>query len=114
MYKNIGKKIKILATVIFIMGAIVSLVEGIYLISHDMVLGGFIAILFGPVLSWASSFLVYGFGEIIDTLHKIEGKTQTNIKRKIPVAKKHKTDDPFKDDGETYKPIDLNKYDLFQ
>ncbi|OLA93426.1 MAG: hypothetical protein BHW64_06815 [Candidatus Melainabacteria bacterium LEY3_CP_29_8] len=76
MYNNIGNKIKYLAKTAFIVGAIISVIIGILLITAG--LNGIITpvgvlILFvGPFISWLSSWLLYGFGELIDKISLIE------------------------------------------
>lgn len=74
MFDNIGGKIKKLAIVITIIGIIISFIIGAML-SNEFAFGGFIVILGGSLLSWIGSFLLYGFGEIIDLLRKISGES---------------------------------------
>lgn len=82
MFENIGGKIKKLAIVITIIGIIISFIIGIML-SNEFGLGGFIVILGGSLLSWIGSFLLYGFGEIIDLLRKISGETSETDNEKL-------------------------------
>ena len=97
MYRNIGKKIKFLAAVFAYAGALLSLLGGIlYLteilsdlttmvkrLSIQFTADSFweLALLFFPMvgiivagtfLSWAFSAFLYGFGELIDRVSKIE------------------------------------------
>ncbi|HBJ18929.1 MAG TPA: hypothetical protein DDY70_04210 [Clostridiales bacterium] len=68
MYENIGGKIKGLAKAGFIISAIASVIAGIVLwvVTEE---GWCALILFGgPVLAWVSSWLLYGYGEIIDKI----------------------------------------------
>lgn len=77
MYDNIGEKIKGLAKVVFIIGAIVDVIAGVDLMSSDQyVLIGLFVMLLGPVVAWAFSWLIYGFGEIIDKTCDIERNTR--------------------------------------
>ena len=87
MFENIGGKIKTLAKVLCWAGIIVSLIIGIFFltIAEDsyskeelyIVLGiGFIFV--APLLSWISSFFLYGFGELIETNCEIARNTQYN------------------------------------
>ncbi|MBE6701730.1 MAG: hypothetical protein E7582_07595 [Ruminococcaceae bacterium] len=80
MYKNIGSKIKGLATIIFVIEALVSVVAGIVLLAIDeaFVWIGLIYLIGGPIVAWVSSFLLYGFGELIDKVCEIEKNTRTN------------------------------------
>lgn len=66
MYENIGKKIKGLAYVICILGAIASILYALTFLRGDTFVLGFIMMFVGPLSSWISSWLIYGFGELID------------------------------------------------
>jgi biopolymer transport protein ExbB/TolQ len=78
MYENIGKKIKGLAKGIFIAEAIGMFVAGIALMAIDdnLIIYGLIMMLLGPVVAWVSSWLLYGFGELIDKTSDIERNTR--------------------------------------
>jgi hypothetical protein len=80
MYRNIGKKIKILAQVIAWIGIISSIISGFYFWglsaeSRDngamLIVAGFATMIGGSLLSWISSFVLYGFGELIDKTTEI-------------------------------------------
>ena len=75
MYTNIGGKIKVLAIVVAAIEAIALAIFGIYMwwYTEDAFWGVFI--LFGLVISWVSSFVLYGFGVIIEKLCQIEENT---------------------------------------
>ena len=66
MFNNIEKKIKGLAKVLFIVGMLVSILLGIIFIATDMVVVGLVLIFVGLPLSLISSWLIYGFGELIE------------------------------------------------
>ena len=68
MYDNIGGKIKGLAKAVFIVEAIAALITGFVLMveDEDMILIGLPIMVFGPLVAWVSSWLIYGFGELID------------------------------------------------
>ena len=68
MYDNIGGKIKGLAKAFFIVEAIAAVIAGIALmaIDEDLILFGALALILGPVVAWVSSWLLYGFGELIE------------------------------------------------
>jgi hypothetical protein len=78
MYKNIGKKMKGLAKGIFIIESILAVLAGIVLIlsDDDLILTGFLVMILLPIAAWISSWLLYGFGEIIDRLQLIEKNTR--------------------------------------
>ena len=76
MFENIGGKIKGLAKVICWIGIIISVIFGVFfwLIDPyvlDIERGvqffiGLIIIAIGSLLSWVGSFVLYGFGELVD------------------------------------------------
>ena len=68
MYENIGSKIKGLAKAIFYIQAILSVFFGIGAMAEgdDMMLTGVLLMILGPIVAWVSSWLIYGFGELID------------------------------------------------
>ena len=78
MYNNIGGKIKGLAIATFIVAAIAAVITGIVLmcIDEDLILYGVLTLILGPVLAWISSWLLYGFGELIDKVSDIERNTR--------------------------------------
>jgi hypothetical protein len=79
MYKNIGKKIKGLAMWLCIFEAVISIIYGIVIIVEvggGGALLGLALLLLGPVISWISSWMLYGFGELIDKASSIERNTR--------------------------------------
>jgi len=82
MYDNIGRKIKGLAKAIFIVLGISMAITGIVImcIDEDLILYGVLTLILGPILAWISSWLLYGFGEIIDKLCDIEHNTRMIMK----------------------------------
>lgn len=68
MYDNIGGKIKGLAIAGFIIETILTVLLGIVLMvfDKDIILLGLLVIVVGPMVSWISSWLLYGFGELIE------------------------------------------------
>ncbi len=73
MFDNIGGKIKTLATVIAIVGIIASVIIGFVLFFYGLsesagliTLSGIAIMVMGSLGSWAGSFFMYGFGEIIE------------------------------------------------
>ena len=73
MYDRIGGKIKGLAKALFIVTAIAEVITGFAIIANDedMILLGFLVIVVGPIIAWISSWLLYGFGELIDKVSEI-------------------------------------------
>ena len=75
LFSNIGRKIQVLAMVFFTLGTVGSVISGI-IIAKEMSIG--YAILFGgPVVSLISNWFLYGFGEIIIKLDKINNTLAT-------------------------------------
>ena len=68
LYGNIGGKIKGLAKWTFIVEAIGAIITGIVLMCSDstLMLYGLLTIFFGPIVAFVSTWILYGFGELID------------------------------------------------
>ena len=100
MYDNIEAKIKGLAKVLFILGALVSILLGVILISKSVVLG-LILIFAGLPLSLISSWLIYGFGELIERTAVIgvdkKGNHMNSTARKTSVTGQNFTSDGIMD-----------------
>ena len=72
MYSNIGGKIKVLAIIIFILGAVTTIIKGISMVDQvGHATNGLILMLLGPLAAWISTWLLYGFGELIEKTCKI-------------------------------------------
>lgn len=67
MFDNIGGKIKALARGICVFGIMLSFMRGIMLINDKAVTRGLSYIIVGFLFSWLSCFLLYGFGQLIET-----------------------------------------------
>ena len=76
MYDNIGGKIKGLAKAAFWVEAITAIITGICLFDDVMpgILIGLLLIIGGPLVAWVSCWLLYGFGELIDSNVEIKNK----------------------------------------
>lgn len=74
MFDNIGKKIKALTKVVCWIGMILTLALGIVLVAvySNNVAIGIPIMVGGPLLCWIGSFLMYGFGELVDRTMSIE------------------------------------------
>ena len=93
MYDNIGEKIKGLARATFIVEAFASVITGIVLWVDTEEWWCALILFCGPIVAWVSSWLLYGFGEIIDKLCDIEqntrgGQSKTKIKETAERARK--------------------------
>jgi DNA-directed RNA polymerase subunit M/transcription elongation factor TFIIS len=67
-YDNIGNKIKGLAQMTFVVEAIAAVITGIALMAsdEDLILYGLLVLIAGPIIAWVSSWLLYGFGQLIE------------------------------------------------
>ena len=65
MFDNIGAKIKTVASTLTIIGIFLSIVAGTVMLLEGII-GGLFLILFGSLFSWLGSFLLYGFGQLIE------------------------------------------------
>ena len=79
MYDNIGSKIKGLAMVICALEVTACVIGGLVLLAETGELIFALLLLFGPVVAWVSSWLLYGFGEGIEHLKDIEYNTRMSI-----------------------------------
>ena len=74
MFARIGKKIKIVATVMFYVLAVASVIGGFYVIFNfgslvgtgNAILLGILIALLGCLIAWISSLMLYGYGELVD------------------------------------------------
>lgn len=75
MFKNIGKKIKILALVLFWIQVAAYAITGLVFIiegvdsrysGEEFIFSGLLIMLLGPLVAWIGSFFTYGLGELID------------------------------------------------
>ena len=71
MYRDIGGKIKLAAYIMFAIQAVLCAVLGFIYIS-DKNIAGFFILVFGILFAWISSWMMYGFGELIDKVSSIE------------------------------------------
>ena len=99
MFDNIGHKIQKLAKVLCWIGIIFWVIKGIALIStlsmtHKLtgsyvtsssaadVLVSAVTIIAGVLLSWIGSFLLYGFGQLVEDTHAIRENTEAKKESK--------------------------------
>jgi hypothetical protein len=93
MFKNIGKKIKGLVKTIFIIETILAVVGGIAImtIDEDLIVVGALVMIILPIIFWISSWMLYGYGELIDKVSEIAKNTKpverpTVYERRAPEA----------------------------
>lgn len=85
MFDNIGGKIKGFAKVVAWLGIILSVIIGFLSIET----GGILIIIIGSVSSWVGSFVLYGFGQLVENSDKLVGNlpnTDTPSETAIPDA----------------------------
>ena len=78
---NIGGKIKTLASVIAWLGIVGSIIIGIILMAtaEELIFAGIISDIVGSISSWIGSFLLYGFGELVENSGIIAQKTNVTL-----------------------------------
>ncbi|MBR3816883.1 MAG: hypothetical protein IKJ27_09180 [Clostridia bacterium] len=69
MFNNISEKIKTLANVMCWIDIIVSVIISIFIIFINL-WAGLICLILGPLVSWIGSFVLYGFGTLIENSEK--------------------------------------------
>lgn len=76
MFNNIGHKIKYLAETVCYIGIACSVIGGIIMIAtdDDLLYWGILVAVIGSLVSWISTFLLYGFGELIVRVTSIDEK----------------------------------------
>ena len=76
MFSNIGKKIKLLVTCVVIVLSAFFFTLGLSIFfgedSSVGKFGGLLIAVIGPLFSWISAFLIYGYGEMIDRICSME------------------------------------------
>ena len=103
MYTNIGKKIKCLAVVMFLIESIVSVIVGIALMiiaakndNNKLILFGLLEIVIVSLFAWVSSWLLYAFGQLVENSDIISNTYKcTNDQAKESVTKNKKIKDNF-------------------
>ena len=88
MYENIGGKIKGLAQTLCIIEAAVAMIYGLVLMGQDddLAVLGFLVMVLGSLFAWISSWLLYGFGELIEKTSEIASNTRKESFRPAPHA----------------------------
>ncbi len=94
MFQNIGKKIKTLAKVLCWIGIIGSIIGGVVmaasgaaLMDYDAasgvaaIVGGVLTAVLGTLFSWIGSFMMLGFGEIVEKVNEIAENTKPQYGR---------------------------------
>lgn len=101
LFNNIGGKIKMLAQITCWIGIVGSIIAGIVLLVEDggygeLIVPGILVAVGGSLLSWCGSFVLYGFGELIENTSEIAQNTRGG-ERKSEMQERFKTERNFKD-----------------
>lgn len=83
MFSNIGGKIKVATKVCCWIMIVSFVIMGIALIASGLALYGIVFLIAGPLFTWISSFVLYGFGELVEN-----SCIQTNLMIKQDMEKK--------------------------
>lgn len=86
MFNNIGRKIKTLAEACTCVGITISIIVGLLFLAEGEVIGIIIAII-GSLVSWISSFLFYGFGQLIENTDALANGKKINTSCKSEETK---------------------------
>ena len=82
MFNNIGHKIQVLAKVLCWIGIICWVITGLALMAgsssmtYRLNVVGILTIIVGVLVSWIGSFLLYGFGQLVEDTHAIRTNTE--------------------------------------
>lgn len=100
MYNNIGGKIKGLSKTVAVLEAVMAVIIGSIMMfaDEDMLGAGVLVLAIGCLAAWISSWLLYGFGEIIEKVCSIEENTRNreinpetqtslNLKRQLEIER---------------------------
>ncbi len=71
MYRNIGGKLKALATVQAVLGIVASGIYGIVMMMDERFVAGLLIIVIGCISSWIGSWLTYGIGTAVENSESI-------------------------------------------
>lgn len=85
LFRNIGKKIKLLTKVIFWVGVAISVIAAIVLfvlallpqylpLSQEFATTGIKCLIGGPIAMWLSCVTLYAFGELVDNTSEIKDR----------------------------------------
>lgn len=77
VFENIGGKIKVVAKVECWLGIFSSISIGVNLISTEeefLVFTGILVMIVGAITAWLGSFLIYGFGQLVENSDILTGR----------------------------------------
>lgn len=79
LYSNIGRKLQVLAQIVFVVEALASVLGGMIMLIGGLWFGILVTI-FGALLAWISSWTLYAFGELVDKTVANEKNTRNILK----------------------------------
>lgn len=86
MFNNVGKTIRYLSIVFFILGIIFSFIAWLYLLftgvnesDSTLAIISFVVLVLGIFASWVNCILLYGFGELIENSKTIANNTRPSL-----------------------------------
>ncbi len=80
MYENVGSKIKTVAKVFCVIIGIASIIAGIAMWVTTGNVAFSVLMIFGPLLAWLSSLVMYGFGELIENVAIVKNSAVSIVK----------------------------------
>ena len=85
MFDDIGEKIKSLAYAVFCVGIISSIIYGFVMAGTDenLILLGFVIIIAGSLISLMSSYIIYGFGQLIENTDQLVQNAKVSTTNKL-------------------------------
>ena len=90
MFDNIGGKIKELVKLSFGAGVIICCIYGLVSIKYDGVGTGLLYIIGGSLICWISSFIIYGFGQLVEDTQALRKKFCAGTIEKVKDAERTK------------------------
>ena len=78
MFDRIGGKIKALASVVCWIGIIIYAIVGLVLMFTTSFFSGLLTIVLGGLVAWIGSFLLYGFGQLIENTDILVARSRSN------------------------------------
>lgn len=92
MFSNIGRKIQLTAKVLCWIGIVCSVVGGMAMLGYGItelewgivyalptIIGGVAAALLGSLASWVGSFMMIGFGILVERAEEIAANTRKSV-----------------------------------
>lgn len=80
LYEDIGKKIKGWVKTIFAVQAAIITIFSFILMGNDAFFVGLLLLVFGVLIAWMSSWLIYAFGELVDKTSANEKHTRAMLR----------------------------------